>query len=75
MIDEELMKQLKETILKTLNNGIAYTHMTELERDEKEQEIVEHLKTKGYDVFIEECMIYVLGLPVYVARDVWRDRQ
>ena len=61
MIDEELMKQLKETILKTLNNGIAYTHMTELERDEKEQEIVEHLKSKGYDVFIEECMIYVLG--------------
>ena len=60
-MDEEVLKQLKDTILKTINSGIAYPHMTPIERDKKERELVEYLQGKGYEVFVEECMIYVIG--------------
>tara|TARA_R100000030_G_scaffold74257_4_gene57497 strand:- start:281 stop:712 length:432 start_codon:yes stop_codon:yes gene_type:complete len=60
-MDEDLLKQLKDTILKTINAGIAFPHMTEQQRDEKEKEIVVFLQEKGYEAFVEECMIYVLG--------------
>jgi len=60
-MDEDLLKQLKDTILKTINSGIAYPHMTEYEREVKEKELVIFLQGKGYEVFVEECMIYVIG--------------
>ena len=59
-MDETLLKELKDTILKAISSGLAFPHMTELERDEQEISITEHLKTKGYEAFVEECMIYVL---------------
>jgi hypothetical protein len=59
-MDEKVFKNLKSTIIKTINNGIAFTHMNELEREDKEQEIVNFLKTKGYEVYIDECMIWAL---------------
>jgi hypothetical protein len=60
-MDETLLKQLKDTILKAISSGLAFPHMTELERDEQERTMVDHLKSKGYEVYVEECMIYVLG--------------
>ena len=60
-MDEQIYKNLKSVILKTINNGIAFTHMNDIEREDKEQEIVNYLKSKEYEVYIEECMIWVLG--------------
>ena len=60
-MDETLLKELKDTILKAINSGLAFPHMTEFEREQQENSIIEHLKTKGYEAFVEECMIYVLG--------------
>ena len=60
-MDEEIYQQLKDTILKTINNGIAFKHMSEFERDDREKEIVDFLISKGYEAFVEECMIYVIG--------------
>ena len=60
-MDEELMKELKETILKAIDNGVAFVHMTEKERDQQERDIVDILNLKGYEAFVEECMIYVVG--------------
>ena len=60
-MDEQIYKNLKNVILKTINNGIAFTHMTDIEREDKEQEIVVYLKSKEYEVYIEEGMIWVLG--------------
>ena len=60
-MDEQIYKNLKSVILKTINNGIAFTHMNDIEREDKEQEIVNYLKNKEYEVYIEECMIWVLG--------------
>ncbi len=59
-MDEKAFQNLKSTIVKTINNGIAFTHMTEIEREDKEQEIVKFLKTKNYEVYIDECMIWAL---------------
>jgi len=59
-MDETLVKELKDTIMKALSNGLAFPHMTQLERDNRELDIIRYLKTKGYEAFEEECMIYVL---------------
>ena len=59
-MDEQIYQNLKSVILKTINNGIAFTHMSEIEREDKEQEIVNFLKTKGYEIYIEQCMVWVL---------------
>jgi len=60
-MDETLLKDLKDTILKVIGNGLAFPHMTSVERDEREINIIEHLKVKGFEAFEEECMIYVLN--------------
>tara|TARA_R110000823_G_scaffold182535_6_gene315295 strand:+ start:180 stop:611 length:432 start_codon:yes stop_codon:yes gene_type:complete len=60
-MDEKLMQELKDTILKAIQHGLAFPHMTERERAHKEGEIIEFLNAKGYEVFLEEKMIYVLG--------------
>ena len=60
-MDETLKKQLKKTILKTISNGIAFNFMSIEEREQKEQDLVQHLKDKGYEVLIENCMIFVLS--------------
>jgi len=60
-MDEQIYKNLKTVILKTINNGIAFTHMTDIEREDKEQEIIVYLKSKEYEVYVEEGMIWVLG--------------
>ncbi len=60
-MDDKLKKELKDTILKTIANGIAYAFMTPDQRDKKEQELVEYLKEREYQVLIENCMIYVLS--------------
>ena len=59
-MDEQVYKNLKNTILKTINSGIAFKHMDVYEREDKEQEIVKYLQSKGYEVYIEECMMWVL---------------
>jgi len=59
-MDEIIKKELKDTILKTISNGIAYPFMTPDEREQKEHELVEYLSSKGYQVVLEKCMIYVL---------------
>ena len=59
-MNEKVFKNLKTTIIKTINNGIAFKHMTEIEREEKEQEIINFLKTKGYEIYIDEYMIWAL---------------
>lgn len=59
-MDETLLKDLKDTILKAISNGLAFPHMTQIERDDTESKIINHLKQKGYEAFEEECMIYVL---------------
>ena len=61
-MDDILKKQLKKTILKTISNGIAFEHMTEVERDIKERDLVYFIKSKGYDVVVEQCMIVVFSL-------------
>ena len=60
-MDETLKKQLKKTILKTISNGIAFNFMTVEEREQKEYDLVQYLKDKGYEVLIENCMIFVLS--------------
>jgi hypothetical protein len=60
-MDDILKKELKDTILKTISNGIAYSFMTPDERDQKEQELIEYLKEREYQVLLENCMIYVLS--------------
>ena len=45
--------------MKTINNGIAFKHMSDIEREDKEQEIIDYLKGKQYEVYIEENMIYI----------------
>ena len=59
-MDETLLKDLKDTILKAINSGLAFPHMTAMEREDTENKIIDHLKQKGYEAFEEECMIYVL---------------
>ena len=60
-MDEQIYKNLKTIIMKTINNGIAFKHMSDIEREDKEQEIIDYLKGKQYEVYIEEDMIWVLG--------------
>ena len=60
-MNETLMKELKDTIIKAINNGLAFAHMTERERNHKEREIVDFLNSKGYEAFVEENMIHVLS--------------
>ena len=60
-MDEQIYKNLKSIILKTLNNGIAFTHMSDTQRQDKELEIVEYLKNKGYESYVEEEMIWILS--------------
>ena len=60
-MDETLKKQLKDTILKTISNGIAFDFITVEERDEKERDLVKYLNSKGYQAVVEKCMIYVLS--------------
>ena len=60
-MDDLLKKELKDTILKTISNGIAYNFMSPEERDQKEQELIEYLKEREYQVLLENCMIYVLS--------------
>ena len=60
-MDEQIYKNLKSVILKTLNNGIAFKHMTDIERQDKELEIIEYLKQKGYEAYLEEEMIWILS--------------
>lgn len=60
-MDDILKKELKDTILKTISNGIAYSFMTPQERDQKEEELIEYLREREYQVLLENCMIYVLS--------------
>jgi len=60
-MDEQIYKNLKNIILKTLNNGIAFKHMSDTQRQNKELEIVEYLKNKGYEAYLEDEMIWVLS--------------
>ena len=60
-MDEQIYKNLKNIILKTINNGIAFKHMSDTERQNKELEIVEYLKNKGYEAYLEDEMIWVLS--------------
>ena len=60
-MDDLLKKELKDTILKTISNGIAYNFMSPEERDQKEQELIKYLKEREYQVLLENCMIYVLS--------------
>jgi|TARA_R110002124_G_scaffold254804_1_gene420425 hypothetical protein len=60
-MDETFMKELKDTILKAINSGLAFAHMTERERNHKEKEIVDFLNSKGYEAFVEDKMIHILN--------------
>jgi len=60
-MDDTVYQQLKDTIMKTITNGIAFSHMSETERTTKEKEIVDFLQSKGYEAFVQDCMILVIN--------------